>query len=247
MSDRRGFALLTVLWLVATLSAAVGLGLAATRLGFRTSSNRIVLTRARWAAEACLQIAAARWREHKLADTSTVDLGRRTRCSWRVTDPGSRINVNTAAPDLLERLFHNPRLARQVVAARPFESVEQAGASASLFTVDGPGTINLTSAPVPILLALPGMTAEAAERIVARRQIGRPIASLDELTGVVSSPARATLLQNYGELARIVTFAPTRLLVTAEGWLEGEAPRTVIELLCVPLPERLATVRRRMW
>lgn len=245
MSGRRGFALLTVLWLIAALSAAVGLGLATTRLGQRTSFNRIVLSRARWAAEACLQIAAARWGAHELRDTGTVNLGRGTKCSWQVSDPGSRINVNSAPPDVLERLLDSAT-ARQAIARRPFASVEQVDGT-DLITVDGPGSVNLSSAPVRVMLALPGMTPEAAERILARRELGRPVTSLDELVGLLSPSARAALLEQYATLAAFASFAPGNLLIAAEGWVEGHGPRAVIEILCVPLPDRLAIVRRRMW
>src|SRR6266540_968421 len=100
----RGFALLTVLWLITALSSVVGLALAATRLGQRTTLNRIALTRGRWAAEACLAIAQARWAQHRLADTATIDLGRGVQCEWRIEDPTARINVNAAEREVLERV-----------------------------------------------------------------------------------------------------------------------------------------------
>jgi type II secretory pathway component PulK len=208
MKSKRGFALLTVLWLITAVSAIVGVGVAATRLGLQASINRVVLTRGRWAGEACLAIAQVRWRQHRLPDSSTINLGGRTRCSWRVDDPGARIN---RSPD------------------------------------DGPGTVNLNAASASVLLTLPGIGAEAVERILARRSFGHPVASLDELAALLSPSARASLLAEYSDLARIVTFAPNRLLITATGWVEGEAPRATIEIMTVPLPERLATIRRRMW
>lgn len=143
-----------------------------------------------------------------MADTGTINLGGRTRCSWRVDDPGARIN-------------HSPE--------------------------EGPGTVNLNAAPATVLLSLPGIGQEAVERILDRRSFGRPVASLDELAGLISPAARGALFAQYSELARVVTFAPNRLLVTATGWVDGQAPRTTIELMTVPLPERLAAIRRRMW
>lgn len=54
---RRGFALIAVLWIVAALSVlALGADLAARR-AIATAQNRLSLARARWRAEACLEIA----------------------------------------------------------------------------------------------------------------------------------------------------------------------------------------------
>src|SRR6059036_2330679 len=105
--NRRGFALLTVLWLITALSAVVGIALAATRLGQRTTLNRIALTRGRWAAEAFLAIVQARWAQHRLADTITIDLGRGVQCVWRIEDPTARVNVNTAEREVLEGVTRN--------------------------------------------------------------------------------------------------------------------------------------------
>jgi len=246
MRSDRGFALITVLWLVTMLSAVVGLGLAATRIGQRTTLNRIVLARGRWAAEACLAIAQARWKQARLPDTATVDLGGKTFCDWRVVDPGSHINVNTADRETLEGLGFDSALVERLIAGRPFFGVPVEGLD-SLLTVEGPGSVNLSAAAPAVLRALPGMSPEAAERVLGRRSIGRPVSSLDELAGLLSPAGRSRLLARYSELARVATFAPARLIVTAQGWVDREAPRSTIEIVAVPLPERLATVRRRMW
>lgn len=194
--------MIAALWLITAVSAVVGLTTASARLGQQTTINRVGLTRGRWAAEGCLAVAQARWRQRRLSDTATVDLGRRIRCGWRVEDPG--------AQGLL-------------------------------------GTINLNAAGPDVLLALPGLGTEAVERIVARREAGRALQSLDELAGLLSSPARALLMQHYADLAARVTFAPKHLLVTAVGWVDDQTPHATIEVLAVPLPERLAVIRRRMW
>ena len=142
--------------------------------------------------------------------------------------------------------------------AAPFTALEQTRnlpcadeAVLALGTVEGPGTVNVNAAPASVLLALPGLGAEAVERITARRAVGRPIGSLDELAGELSPSARAALLERYADLARLVTFSAPQLLVTARGWIEGrggpDGLHVAIELLVVPLPERLAVIRRRMW
>lgn len=249
--NRRGFALIAVLWLVTLVSSVVGLGIAGSRLGQRTSFNRIALARGRWAAEACLSITQTRWRQRRLADTATIDLGRDVRCVWRIHDPGTRIDANTADRELLARLLGDSAHARAIVDARQaaaFVSDQQLPLDARGFlTVDGSGVVNLSGAPARVLAALPGMTAEAVDRVLARRTIGRPVASLDELAGLLSPSARAALLARYAELARLAVFAPARLIVTAEGWWGGAGARATIEVVAVPLPDRLAVIRRRMW
>jgi hypothetical protein len=245
--NRRGFALLTVLWLITALSALVGLALAGTRLGFRTTANRVVLARGYWAAEACLAIAQKRWTERGLVDTTTIDLGRGTWCRWAVEDLTARVNVNTAERGVLEQVtpYADSILVRRRGA--PFVAVaELPGLDPRILTVDGPGVVNLSVAPREVLRALPGMTPEAVDRVVGRRDVGRPYSSLDALVADLSPPARSELLARYADLARIAVFTAPELRVIGEGWVAGEAPRARVEVLVVPLPDRLAVVRRRV-
>jgi len=54
--NRRGFALLAVLWVLTALTALTGAGLLVARLGSETTRNRSLLARAEWAREACGEI-----------------------------------------------------------------------------------------------------------------------------------------------------------------------------------------------
>jgi type II secretory pathway component PulK len=100
--SRRGVALLTVLWLVAALGAVGGAAMMAARLGSATSRNRIVLTRAAWAREACLEVLRARFaRDSAAADLDSIDFGRTTWCRARVEDPNSRLHLNLASEEVL--------------------------------------------------------------------------------------------------------------------------------------------------
>jgi type II secretory pathway component PulK len=244
----RGFALLTVLWLITALSAVVGVALATTRLGQRTTLNRVALTRGRWAAEACLAIVQARWTQHRLTDTATIDLGRGTRCDWRIEDPTARVNVNTAEREVLDQVT---RSADSIVARRHVRPLgdlnEMPDLDPGLLTIDGPGTVNLSAASRQVLMALPGLSAEAVDRLLARREVGRPVASLDDLAGLLSPGARDVLLARYADLARLATFTAPQLKITAEGGIGAELPRATIAVVVVPLPERLAVIRRLMW
>lgn len=266
VASRRGFALIAILWVLTALAVVVGIVLGATHLGTLTTRNRVILARGRWAAEACLAIAQARWVERRLADADTIDLGRGTRCAWRLEDPTAKLNVNTADREVLNRLvtaLGDRRTASdsflgQLLATRraaPFTDEGQLAAltgfdprSIHHLTVDGPGTVNAFAASVHVLAALPGMTPEAVERLASRRALGLPITSLDALAAQLSASARAALLGSYAELARQLTFSAPELVVTTEGWVEGheDGLRATIEVVVVPLPTRLAVVRRRM-
>lgn len=256
-TDRSGFALITVLWLIAALASVVALEIGAVRLGNQVSTNRIVLSRGRWAAEACLAIAQGRWVEHRMPDTASFDLGRGTRCSWHTDDPTTRINVNTADAEMLRALGLSDAFVRVLIDARrrePFQSIGQLsqlpGYDSTVVeqvSVLGPGSINVTAAPREVLCVLPGLTAEAVDLLLYRRSVGRPVMSLDELAAALSPSSRAALLDRYADLARVVTFAPPQLVVRARGWVEGFEPRATLEMVTVPLPERLAIVGRRMW
>jgi DNA uptake protein ComE-like DNA-binding protein len=253
----RGFALIAVLWLIAVLGTLVGLSMATTRLGNQTTTNRIVLTRGRWAAEACLAIIQARWVQRKFGDTASIDLGRGTRCQWAVEDPTARINFNTVDNEVLHALGASDAFNEALADRRreaPFDDLGQLAelpgwdtSWASLGTVTGPGSMNLSAASRSVLSALPGLSPEAVDRILYRRSVGRAFTSLDALAADLSPPARAALLARYADLARIATFTAPQLVVTAQGWVQGQAPEASIESLVVPLPDRLAVVRRRMW
>lgn len=251
--SRRGFALLAVLWVIAALAGIVGLGLGLLRVDAYSSANRLELERGRWAAEACLAIAEARWVEHRLADSATIDLGRTTSCHWRVDDPTAKLNANTTPVPVLVSTGLSAVSAESLRAHRPYQDTAEVrlaiGADTallSLLTVDGPGTINVNAAPPVVLLSLPGVGAEGVERLREYARLGQPISSLDQLVSVTPGE-RSTLLAHYADLSSLVTFAPSQLLVTATGHVGDNEPHATVEELVVPLPTRLAVIRRRLW
>jgi general secretion pathway protein K len=266
MSDRRGMALVAVLWLVTLLAAAVGAGVAGFGLAHRSARNRLALTRGHWAAEACLAIVAARWPEGRVAAADTMELGRTTRCAWQLDDPTARLNVNLVALDVLRRFFQGAgvepdaaaALADAVVDRRaraPFTDVRQLEAIAGFpravlphLTVDGPGRVNVAAAPPSVLRAFPGLSEHAVRILVDAQRRGRPVGSLDALVGALPPPDRELALRFYAELARDLAFGRSQVVVTATGWVgtEGTDPHATIEVLAAVLPERLAVLRRRM-
>lgn len=222
---RRGFALLAVLWTVAGLGAVVAFTLADLRVGERATQNRLLLTRARWAAEACLAIAAQRHAAGQQMRPDTIALGRSTRCSVSVADPLAGLNVNLTDSATLSRCFEllGARrdsagvLAGHIVARRRASPIESLRALAEdgvpesilrVLTVEGTGEVSATADPA-VLGAI-------AER-------GRPGAGL----GIGSQSSR--------------------LLLTSHGWVDGDStwPGATIELLVDPQQDRLAVLRRR--
>jgi general secretion pathway protein K len=108
---RRGFALLTVLWMIAVVGSVVAGSLQLASEGAATSLNRVTLARAGWAREACLEILLSRF----AGDVTTrvvdsVDLGRGTWCRAQLEDTGARLDLNHAAPDALRLLLGNDSL-----------------------------------------------------------------------------------------------------------------------------------------
>lgn len=107
----RGFVLLTVLWLVALLGGAVAAGLWIARDVIASSENRILLTRAEWARDACEEILQRRTPARGLPATlDTVDLGSGLWCQADVTDPRGRLSLNHATEAQLQTLIEDDSL-----------------------------------------------------------------------------------------------------------------------------------------
>jgi type II secretory pathway component PulK len=260
--DARGFALLATLWLIVALTAIAGVGVGIAQLGTLTTRNRVLLARAEWAREACVEVLMARYAGDPIVRAvSRVDLGRRTWCEARLTDPGGAVHVNLVDSAVLARLFAGrgvTPLLRAVLewrAGLPFADTAElrqlAGDPAlldqvlPLLTTRGTGQINLNVAPPAVLGALPGFGEEAVRTVVERRSL-HPLETLDELLGLVSGAAREDLLAAYPELARTTTFAPTHLVAVIEGGVAGTSIVSRAMLTLVPLPERVAVIRREV-
>jgi type II secretory pathway component PulK len=260
--DARGFALLATLWLIVALTAIVGVGVGIAQLGTLTTRNRIRLARAGWAREACVEILMARYLDDpSVRAVPRVELGRGTWCEARLTDPGAAVHANVADSGVLARLFEGegvipllrPLLDRR--ATIPFADtaeLRQGGGDPALLdrvlpmlTTRGTGQVNLNVASPAVLAALPGFGEEAARAVVQHRSL-QPLQSLDEVLALVSVSARDGLLAAYPDLARTTTFAPTQLVAIIEGGVAGTPIVSRATLTMVPLPERLAVIRREV-
>jgi type II secretory pathway component PulK len=110
--NRHGFVLLTVLWTVAVLGVLVGMSLRLAGTGAASSRNRIILTRAAWAREACIEILLATPGTDRLTalPPASLDLGRGTWCRAKLEDAGGRLNLNHASSDALRILISSDSL-----------------------------------------------------------------------------------------------------------------------------------------
>jgi type II secretory pathway component PulK len=257
--NSRGFALLAVLWVVTALTALTGAGLLVARVGHETTRNRALLARAEWAREACGEILQARFAiDPSVRATPSIDLGRGTWCRASLEDPASRLNLEKADDAALVQLFRaagfQPAVAESAIAMRrratiydltEIPGVDSAAATrlAPFLTTRGTGVVNVAVAPPEVLRLLPGMTEETVLVLLGRRS-GRPFQSADELAGALSRGSRATLLSSYAEFVRSASFAPSQLIARIEGGVRGTSIVSRATLTVVPVPGRLAVIRR---
>ncbi len=257
--NRRGFALLAVLWVLTALTALTGAGLLVARLGTETTRNRMLLARAEWAREACGEILLARFAiDPTIRELDPIDLGRRTWCRASLDDPGARLNLNTVDRQALVQLFTavgvGRALAESVIVRRARGTVYDllqvpgldstvAAHLAPFATVRGTGAVNINSAPREVLRTLPGMTEEGVFLLSSRRAL-QPVHSADELAGLLSPSARTVFLASYAEFVRAAVFDPPQLIATLEGGVRGTPIVARATLTTVPVPGRLAVIRR---
>jgi type II secretory pathway component PulK len=80
----------------------------------------------------------------------------------------------------------------------------------SVLGVDG-GRVSLATAPVSVLMSIPGLTRETAETIVQLREQGEPVGDLLAVIGLVSSSSADSLTARYADAAHVSTATP-------DGW-----------------------------
>jgi type II secretory pathway component PulK len=257
--NRRGFALFAVLWVLTALTALTGVGLVVARLGSETTRNRMLLARAEWAREACGEILSARFAgDPTIRGLDPIDLGRGTWCRASLQDPAGRLNLNTADREALVQLFKGvgiqQSLAESVIVRRArgtlYDSKQVPGVDSALaarlapyVTVRGTGVVNVNAAPREVLRTLPGMTEEGVVLLTSRRAL-RPLHNADELAGALSRSSRTVFLSSYAEFVRAAVFNPPQLIATVEGGVRGTPIVAHATLTIVPVPGRLAVIRR---
>jgi len=257
--NRRGFALLAVLWVLTALTALTGAGVLVARLGSETTRNRILLARAEWAREACGEILLARFAvDPTIREFEPIDLGRGTWCRASLEDPAAKLNLNTADPEALAQLFRvvgvPQALAESVLVRRArgtlYDLSQVPGLDSTIaarltpfVTVRGTGVVNVNAAPREVLCTLPGMTEEGVFLLMSRRAV-RPLHSADEFAGLLSRSSRTMFLSSYAEFVRAAVFDPPQLIATVEGDVRATPITARAILTVIPVPGRLAVIRR---
>jgi len=87
------------------------------------------------------------------------------------------------------------------------------------------------------------MTEEGVFLLSSRRAL-QPVHSADELAGLLSPSARTVFLASYAEFVRAAVFDPPQLIATLEGGVRGTPIVARATLTTVPVPGRLAVIRR---
>ena len=126
--ERGGFALITVLWLLALLGALTAGVLVAARREQRLGANRIALEREAWAMDGCLAILEARYLHDSAVRTvDSTDLGQGSWCRAVATDPGGKVNINLAPDELIAAALGSDTLAAAVLDWRDADTLPRPG------------------------------------------------------------------------------------------------------------------------
>ena len=76
-----------------------------------------------------------------------------------------------------------------------------------------PGRVSLATAPVEVLMAVPGITQETAEAIVEMQAAGTPVSDLLAVTKSISRESASILASRYTDVVRLTTPDPEAWLV----------------------------------
>jgi type II secretory pathway component PulK len=95
---------------------------------------------------------------------------------------------------------------------RRVRGFEDIGGLDSVATTE-PGRVSLATAPVSVLMAVPGITRETAEQIVALQVAGTPPNDLLSVTGLISEASASALAARYPDAVRATTPDPEAWLV----------------------------------
>ncbi len=260
--NRRGVALLAVLWVLVALMGVAGVTLAALRSGERASLNRLALTRGRWAAESCLAIVRARYakpgaiaRPLEQLAIDSMDLGAPIWCRGWIELPDTKVNLNRATPAMLVALVRDTLLVQRILAGRPWPDARAMGTALvgdttrlewleAVFTVRGSGRIDPDRAPLEVLAVLPGMDRAGALAVLGARRAGRQFQDADQLIGVLPPAARVSVMADYPSFVAATEWAPSEVVLHLEGHGGATAPVARVVVTVIPLADRLAIVRR---
>lgn len=266
---RRGFVMLTILWIITIAAIVVTSAALVGRHAVQQGAARVALERGRWEALGCERRVAAAI-DAALGSAPTLDDAAKlwrilpravlgspliAGCNANLEAAGTRLDVNDASEEMIANLLDAIGLeadAPQLVDAfedwidpdddtRPMGAergwYEAAGRIAprngpladvremprirgfdairgldSVFATES-GRISLATAPVSVLMAVPGITRETAEQIVAMQQLGTPLADLRAVLASVSRASADALAARYTDAVRATTPDPDAWVV----------------------------------
>ena len=284
MTERRGFTLITILWVMSVASVVAATGALAGRIAVDSSRNRTELDRAYWAAGGCTSIVRARidellregstdggaanlWRSLDAHLSSVANLD--PTCTIEIRAAGTHLDVNAASDEMIARLLaatgvpdakasamvdaladwkDSDDVARPNGAEREWYAREQRepprnGPLAdigelsrirgferradfdSVLGVEN-ARVSLATAPVAVLMALPGVTREAAELIVSLREQGTPVGDLLAVAELISPPSADSLRARYADASHVSTPVPDAWLLVVRA-TSGYPPNTL--------------------
>jgi general secretion pathway protein K len=186
------------------------------------------------------------------ASLTDVSLGS-ARFGVAIIDLNARLDLNRTDERTLRNLFEEfttPGRAENVVSALKREPVSRiaelarvpgvddslALAVAPYVTVWSDGLVDVNSAPVPVLAAVPGIGPATAANIAAQRDAGHLFGSPDDLRAAEQASAPAAGSSDVGAvLSPLLTVGPTRLLLVSRGWEPGHPLTHEIQAVYVVL------------
>jgi type II secretory pathway component PulK len=228
--SRRGFALITVLWVITALSLTVGDVLLLARTGLQVSANRTQLRRAAWAREACEAIVRARFAADSLTRTvARVDLGRDVWCTATLTDLGTVLRVPMAH-----------------VGLESDTASSTSADSASDITRTGL-RVNVNAASDTVLAARLGLDLVAARALVTQRQAAGPYRVVEVTVNALPPLTARRIMTNYSRFASAITLGPEQFVAQIDGGVGAHAPTAHALLRMVPAGGRLVVTQRDEW
>lgn len=105
--NRRGFVLLSVVWVLVLGSGLALAALEQARAASRTAYNRSQLTRAEWARRACESLLESRPVKERHRNLTTVQVGGSAWCRYRIEVPERHLNVNLTSRPFLHALLQS--------------------------------------------------------------------------------------------------------------------------------------------
>ena len=267
--NRRGFALLAGLWFLAAVGGIAAWGFTVARLGVVTAGNRVLLFKAEWLREACVELARARYHEwaagRRFSDgvgdivtalsLDSVPMGEMGWCTVATEDTGAKVDINLADSTILGCLLGSERPLSKLLSARPIPSVEAfldildvnsptERSLAGQLTVYGTAQVNFNAAPEAVLRCLPGLTPANAAIVVGLRRAGLRLTSLDAVLAALPVHSRDRVLRDYPAFIGVAVMAPPRLLLraTASAWTGRVRSTTLV--IAMPGGAELEIIRR---